>query len=154
MAELNPQLLALFAQQMGQRLTPDMLQGAMLAKGLEEYSKAMKPKQQAGQPGTPGQPPGPGQPGQGPGMPGQPGQPGVAQRPPQPQAGGQVQINKQVPGAGPLRSGTTQEQLMALASLLMSPAFGQQLARLPFVRPNQPSAPAGIPGVPGPTVQV
>jgi hypothetical protein len=146
MAELNPQLLALFAQQMGQRFTPDMLQGAMLAKGLEEYSKAMKPKQPpgmpsgpAGTPGTPGVPPG--------------GQAQQPPRPPQPQAGGQIAINKQVPGSGPLRSGTTQQQLMALASLLSSPAILQQLARLPFVRPNQPSAAAGIPGVPGPTVQ-
>ena len=124
-----------------------MLAGAMLAKGLEEYSKAMKPKQPAGadlgQPGMPGQP----------GQVGAPGGPGQPQRPPQPQAGGQVAINKQVPGSGPLRSGTTQQQLMALASLLMSPAFSQQLARLPMVRPNQPSAPAGIPGVPGPMVQ-
>ena len=150
MAGIDPILLQQLSRILGPKLNADHIQGALLAKGAEEFSKSLKPKQPAG--ASPGQPGMPGQ--QAPSMPGQPGQPGVAQRPPQPQAGGQVQINKQVPGAGPLRSGTTQEQLMALASLLMSPAFGQQLARLPFVRPNQPSAPAGIPGVPGPTVQV
>jgi len=122
MPDIDPAVLAFLQQQMGNRLTPDMIQGAMLAKGAEQYSKALKPKQ-------PKQPTGP-------------------------QLGGQVSLNKQVPGAGPLRSGTTPQQMEMLAQLLSMPGFIQSLMAQGMVQRNAASPQAGIPGVPGPTFQV
>ena len=69
---------------------------------------------------------------------------------PQMQAGGQVQVNKQIAGPGPLRSGTQPDQIQALASLMANQQIAQQYAKLPPMTPHQGSAPAGIPGVPGP----
>lgn len=123
MPGLDPMLMQFLARMLGNRLTPQHIEGALLAKGAEEYGKSLKPK-----------PP----PGQG----------------PEPQAGGQVTVNKQVPGAGPLRSGTTPEQIAALASILGMPGMGQNLAKLPPMQPHAASPQAGIPGVPGPTMGV
>src|SRR3972149_4563839 len=122
MPDIDPAVLAFLQQQMGNRLTPDMIQGAMLGKGAEQYSKALKPKQ-------PKQPTGP-------------------------QLGGQVSLNKQVPGAGPLRSGTTPQQMEMLAQLLSMPGVIQWLLVQGRVQRNPASPQAGIPGVPGPTFQV
>ena len=72
--------------------------------------------------------------------------------PKQPQAGGQVASNKQVPGQGPLRSGTQPDQIQALAQMLSNPQIGQQISKMPAVPPRMASPQAGIPGVPGPTI--
>jgi hypothetical protein len=117
MAQMNPQLLQFLAQKMGDKLTPEVIQGFMLGLGAQELSKQMTPKQP---------------------------------KQPQMQAGGQVQINKQVAGPGPLRSGTQPDQIQALASLMANQQIAQQMAKLPPMNPHQGSAPAGIPGVPGP----
>ena len=120
MATIDPMLLQYLAKMLGPQLTPAHIQGALLAKGMEEYSKALKPKE-----------------------------PPV---PKNPQMGGQVQVNRQIPGPGPLRSGTSQDQLALLAQLLSNQGLGQQLARMGMVPPRQPSPVPGIPGVPGPTM--
>ncbi len=120
MTSIDPQLLQYLAKVLGPQLTPQHIQGALLAKGMEEYSKALQPKA----------PPGP----------------------KNPQAGGQVQVNRQIPGPGPLRSGTGQDQLALLAQLLSNQGFGQQISRMGMVPPRQPGPAPGIPGVPGPTM--
>lgn len=73
-------------------------------------------------------------------------------RPTQPQMGGQATINKNIPGPGPLRSGTDPTQLQALAQLLSNPQIGQQIAKMPAVPPRMASPSVGIPGVQGPTI--
>ncbi len=79
-------------------------------------------------------------------------QPKQPKQPAGAQAGGQTFMNKQVQGAGPLRSGTTPDQLTQLVQLILSsPQFSQQLPKMPNVPSNMPSPVAGIPGVPGPT---
>ena len=65
-----------------------------------------------------------------------------------PQAGGQVAINKNVPGPGPLRSNTTPMQLQALAALLANPEVGQNLAAQGMLPPHAGGPGPGIPGVP------
>lgn len=117
--EINPQLLQFLVTKMGERVTPDVIQGFLLGLGAQNLSKMMKPKQ-----------------------------PPV---PKNPQAGGQVSINRNVPGPGPLRSGTTPQQIQALAMLLASPQMGMQLSKLPAVPPRRSSPAVGIPGVKGPT---
>ena len=145
MADINPMLLQYLARMLGPRLKPEHLEGALLAKGAEAFSKGLEQKGQSAQSQQPRMP------GVQPGQPAQPGQQPM-QRPPSPpqsQAGGQVQINKQVPGAGPLRSGTSIQQLQALVALLANPMIAQQMARMPPVQPNMASPQAGLPGVPG-----
>lgn len=122
MAEITPEVLSFLMQTMGQSLSPEMMKGALLAKGAEKYSQALRPKQ-------PKQPAGP-------------------------QLGGQVSVNKQVPGPGPLRSGTTPNQLAILAQLLTMPGFARALLSQGMVQKNAASPQAGIPGVPGPTFEV
>jgi len=117
MAQMNPQLLQFLAQKMGDKLTPEVIQGFMLGLGAQELSKQLTPKK--------------------------PKQPGM-------QSGGQVNINKQVAGPGPLRSGTSPTQLQALASLLANQRIAQQYAKMPMMPSHAASGPAGIPGVPGP----
>jgi hypothetical protein len=119
--EINPQLLQFLVQKMGNRLTPEMMQGAILAMGFLDISKKIKSQEPKGPP-----------------------------KPKQMQSGGQVEINKRVQGPGPLRSGTTQQQLIQLASVLANKNIGQQLAKMPMVPPRSPSPQIGIPGVKGP----
>ena len=137
--QIDPMLMAYLSKVLGPRLNADHVQGALLVKGMESLSKQMQPKAQPQQQM-------PMQPGMNPLSAQQP-QP---RKPPGPQAGGQVTINKQVPGAGPLRSNTQPWQLEALAALLSSPQFGMQLARLPMMPPRSAAPAQGIPGVPGP----
>lgn len=76
--------------------------------------------------------------------------PAQPKQPAQPQIGGQVLLNKQVPGPGPMRSGMQPDQLQALIQLLSMPGFGEQLMRAGIVPPRSGSPPQGIPGVQGP----
>jgi hypothetical protein len=152
MADIDPNVLHMLAQGMGGPPSPEMMKGFMAALAAKEMSKIVRPPKVRNPNAPPEQQVPPGQavnPGGPPGAP-----PGKPKAPPAPQAGGQVHLNKLVPGPGPIRSNTGADQLRRLAEILSMPGMIEQLLNMPQVPPHMRAGPPGIPNIPGPKLAV